>query len=169
TQAKHLRLQVIGPAAYQLAAVNPYRVWVTDIAGAPVDVPVTARLRDPANPAVLTPTKSGKGEWLVELPANLPVTSESTPLLELAAGAEDKLAPVRTSLRVLEPAYRTHLLTDKPVYHVGDTIYFRSLTLERFGLKMPQREFTATYTLADAQGKEYQTLGGPTKDGQGSG
>ena len=35
---------MIGPAAYQLAAANPYRVWVTNVAGHPVDARRLARV-----------------------------------------------------------------------------------------------------------------------------
>src|SRR5262249_27563105 len=112
----------------------------------------------------------GKGEWLVELPANLPLGPESTPRLELAARDQVDPAPLGTYLRVLQPAYRTHLATDKPIYHVGDTIYFRSVTLQRFGLRVPDRPSTAIYALTDARGKEYQTLRGLTwKGGVGGG
>ncbi|HLJ98059.1 MAG TPA: MG2 domain-containing protein [Gemmataceae bacterium] len=170
TRAKHLRLQVLGPAAYQLAAANPYRVWITDVAGQPVDVPVAARLLESDKSEVLQTKKAaGKGEWIVELPAYLPLMPEQTPRLELAVRDQTDPAPVRTYLRVLEPAYRTHLATDQSVYQGGDTIYFRSVTLERFGQKIAEREFTATFTLTDAQGNVVQTLGGLTNHGAGSG
>jgi hypothetical protein len=169
--ARHLRLQAIGPAAYQPGAANQYRVWVTDLEGHPTDAPVTARLTDAGKPRNLdTKRAAGAGEMLVTLPANLSLTPQNTPRLELAAQGQEDVAPVRTYLRVLEPAYRTYLCTDKPVYHHGEPIYFRSLTLERFGLKAPEQEFTAVYTLADANGKEFQTLRGRTrKDGIGGG
>jgi hypothetical protein len=171
TQAKHLRLRVLGPAAYQLGAVNPYQVWVSDFEGHPADAPVKARLMNANKALVLEPKKSlGKGEWLVELPANLPFGPESTPRLELAVRDQADPAALGTYLRVLEPAYRTHLVIDKAVYHTGDTVYFRSLTLERFGLRVPDRQFTAIYTLSDIRGKDLHTLRGLTwKGGIGGG
>jgi hypothetical protein len=170
--ARNLRLQMIGPAAYQPGSVHPYKVWLTDVEGQPVDAPLTARLLLPAmSPVVLPAQKSGaNGEFLVTLPANLPLTPDSTPLLEMVAQGQINLSPVQSYLRVLEPAYRTHLATDKPVYHPGDAIYFRSATLERAGSATPERAFTAVYTLADSQGKVYQTLHGRTgKGGIGTG
>ena len=131
--AKHLRLQVVGPVAYQPGAANPYRVWVTDLEGHPTDAPITARLTDAGEPRTLETKKSaGTGEMLVMLPAHLPLTPQNTPRLELMAQGQEDVTLVRTYLRVLEPAYRTYLATDKPVYHAGEPIYFRSLTLERF-------------------------------------
>jgi hypothetical protein len=169
--AKHLRLQVIGPAAYQPGAAAPYRVRITDLQGHPTDAPITAHLADAGEPLPLETKKSADtGEMLVMLPANLPLTPQNTPRLELAAQGQENVAPVRAYLRVLEPAYRTYLTIDKPVYHAGEPIYFRSLTLERFGFKIPGQEFTAVYTLADAGGKVFQTLRGRTrKDGIGGG
>jgi hypothetical protein len=171
TLAKHPRLRAVGPAAYQVGAANSYQVWATDVEGRPVDTPVTARLLSAGTPLVLeTKRTAGKGEWLVDLPANLPLRPESTPRLELSTWDQAEPAPVGTYLRVLEPAYRTHLAMDKPVYHTGDTVYFRSLTLERFGLRIPDRQFTASYTLSDARGKELQTVRGLTwKGGVGGG
>lgn len=170
-RANHLHLQAVGPAVYQLGAVNPYRVWVSDLDGHPVDAPLTARLLDGDKPLILDPKKSGhKGEWLVELPTHPSLPAESTPRLELAARGQGEVAPLQTYLRVLEPAYRTHLATDKAIYHAGDTIFFRSLTLERFGLRAPDCAFTAVYTLTDAQGKDVRTLRGLTRgDGIGGG
>src|SRR5207237_1867807 len=158
-RSKHLRVQVIGPAAYQPGTTNPYRLWVTDVAGRPADAPLTARLVNDDNTLVL-PAKGlqTRGEWSLQLPANLPLSPENTPRLEIAAGDPENQVAVRTHLRVLEAAYRTHLVTDKLVYRTGDTIYFRSLTLERFGLKAPQQPLSVTYTLTDGRGKELQTL-----------
>jgi hypothetical protein len=169
--ANHLRLQAVGSAAYQVGAAGSYHVWVSDVEGHPIDTPVTARLLDAGKPVVLeTQRATAKGEWLVNLPAHLPLTSKSTPCLELLARTQADAAPLRAYLRVLEPAYRTCLTIDKPVYEAGDTIHFRSLTLKRFGHKVPDREFTAIYTLTDARGKELQTLRGLTrKDGIGGG
>jgi hypothetical protein len=167
----HLRLQAVGPVAYEAEAAGSYHVWVSDMEGRPSDAPVTARLLA-GGKSIILPTKQAadKGQWLVDLPANLPVAAESTPCLELVAPGQKDAAPVRTYLRVLEPAYRTYLTIDKPIYQAGDTLHFRSLTLERFGLKIPDSEFTAVYTLADARGKELQTLRGLTrKDGIGGG
>ena len=43
--------------------------------------------------------------------------------------------------------YVTHLTTDKPMYQPGETIYFRSLTLERFSLKPPRVDLHLIYEL----------------------
>src|SRR5437867_10280960 len=110
--------------------------------GAAGGEPVKARLLDGDKAVVLDVRGSGMlGEWLFELPSDLPLRPDSMPYLEVAAQDQEDLAPLRTQLRMLEPAYRTHLVTDKSVYRAGETIYFRSLTLERFGLEVPQSAF----------------------------
>jgi hypothetical protein len=169
--AAHLRLQAVGPAAYERGVVHPYRVWVTDVKGNPAQARIKARLLDAGEPVELAAKElGGQGEWLVELPANLPLPPEGTPRLELVASGQEDASPIRAHLRVLEPAYRTHLAADKRIYQPGETIFFRSLTLERFGLKVPNREFTAVFTLVDAQRKDVRTLRGLTrKDGIGGG
>ena len=154
-----------------MGAAGSYHVWVSDIQGHPTDAPLTARLLDAGQPVALTVRRATeKGQWLVDLPAHLPLTSASSPCLEMLAQGQKDAAPVRAYLRVLEPAYRTQLTIDSPVYQAGGTIHFRSLTLERFGHRIPDRGFTATYTLATVGGKELQTLSGLTrKDGIGGG
>ena len=39
------------------------------------------------------------------------------------------------------PEYVTHLTTDRPLYRPGETVRFRSLTLERFSLKPAEQDF----------------------------
>src|SRR5207249_9923816 len=99
-RSKHLRIQVIGPAAYQPGTANPCRLWVTDVDGRPVDAPVTARLVDADNTLLLqTKGLQGRGEWSLQLPANLPLSPESTPRFEVAAGAQEHSLAFRTHLR----------------------------------------------------------------------
>src|SRR5262249_15055466 len=52
------------------------------------------------------------------------------------------------------PLYVTHLTTDKPMYQPGETVHFRSLTLERFSLKPPEDTFQLVYTIANPLGAE---------------
>src|SRR5207245_1571613 len=53
---------------------------------------------------------------------------------------------------LLTPAtYRTHLATDKPMYQPGETVRFRSLTLERFSLQPAKERLSLRYTITTPQ------------------
>ena len=52
------------------------------------------------------------------------------------------------------PVYLTHLATDKPMYRPGETVHYRSLTLERFSLKPVQEELRLQFTITGPQGDE---------------
>src|SRR5205807_6055880 len=56
--------------------------------------------------------------------------------------------------------YLTHLYTDKPMYRPGETVRFRSLTLERFSLKPPEQDFQLVFTITNPNGEEVFHLEG---------
>ena len=56
-------------------------------------------------------------------------------------------------IRVLAPAYSTVLTTDSPLYRPGDTIRFRSLTLDRTRFLPPDRDLNLAYALIGPDGK----------------
>src|SRR5262249_10830498 len=47
------------------------------------------------------------------------------------------------------PVYVTHLATDKPLYQPGETIRFRSLTLDRSSLQPPAHDLHLKFRLRD--------------------
>src|SRR5207245_9346131 len=57
---------------------------------------------------------------------------------------------------LVAPVYVTHLATDKPMYQPGETVRFRSLTLERFSLKPPEENINLVYTLIQPSGAQIQ-------------
>src|SRR5262249_22260667 len=69
------------------------------------------------------------------LPQNLAVKpgDDLVLLLEADVGG-DAPAQVKEHLALVFPEYVTHLTTDRPMYRPGETVHFRSLTLERFSL-----------------------------------
>src|SRR5262249_53708028 len=63
----------------------------------------------------------------------------------------------------IAPVYLTHLATDKPMYQPGETVYFRSLTLERFSLKPAGEDLYLAYTITTPLGEQKQILTGPAR------
>src|SRR5207245_7213249 len=95
------------------------------------------------------------------LPPNLPVQANGTVSLEVVARRDDgQQEQIREELPLAAPVYLTHLTTDKPMYRPGETVYFRSLTLERFSLKPAQEDFQLVCTLTTPTGEQTQVLAG---------
>src|SRR5262249_35078216 len=60
---------------------------------------------------------------------------------------------LREPIQVKQPSCATHLALNKSSYRVGEVLFFRTLTLERFSLKPPAENIALRYTLRDPQGK----------------
>lgn len=95
------------------------------------------------------------GKYQLTLPPDLRVGPNSDIELEVVARSEDgQREVVRQKLDLTRPLYVTHLTTDKTVYQTGETVRFRSLTLERASLKPPEETFNLTYFLRKPRGEE---------------
>src|SRR5262249_48194457 len=91
-------------------------------------------------------------------------------MLEVQSGAGDNAITLREPVQVKEPSCTTHLALNKPSYRVGDVLFFRTLTLERFSLKPPAQKIGLRYTLFDAQRKrvmQRESVAGPGGVGGG--
>ncbi len=67
---------------------------------------------------------------------------------------DGKLVALGDNLKIVFPEYVTHLATDRPLYRPGDTVRFRSLTLERFSLKPAQQSFHLRYRILGPKNDE---------------
>ena len=75
------------------------------------------------------------------LPADLPVRPESHPTLVVSARRDNgSQVELNEEMQLAAPVYVTHLEIDKPMYQLGETVYFRSLTLDRFSLKPAEQD-----------------------------
>lgn len=90
-----------------------------------------------------------------ELPPDLPIKpGDDIALVFQTQNAEGKLVELRENLKLLFPEYVTHLATDRPLYRPGETVRYRSLTLERFSLKPSQEAFHLRYRILGPRGEE---------------
>jgi anti-sigma factor RsiW len=169
-RANHLRVQVLGPASYQPGVPSPYQVVTTDLDGRPAPARVTARLvADDGQVLFEAKDLPGRAEQTLVLPPDLALPPAATARLEVVAHGQNDREQLQEPLRVAAPTYMTHLALAKPVYRPGETVFFRSLTLDRFGRKPPEQPLRAHYVLRDANGKMLQELTVPTRDGIGGG
>ena len=94
----------------------------------------------------LVTQQDGKAEF--SLPSDMPIKPGEDIVLEFDAPmANGKKIKLRDNLKLVFLEYVTHLTTDRPLYRPGDTVRFRSLTLERFSLKPAQQPFHLRYRI----------------------
>ncbi|HMC89208.1 MAG TPA: MG2 domain-containing protein, partial [Gemmataceae bacterium] len=165
-----LRVQVLGPPAYQPGGLNQYHVQATDLSGARVGATVRARLLDDRKQVLFDKEFKNKNDLVVTLPGDLTLAPNAAGRLEFIATGPNAEALVQEQIPVLGPKYVTQLVLDKAVYHPGETIFFRTLTLDRFTHKPPARPLELAYKLYDPKSMTRTYPQGTTRpDGSGSG
>lgn len=153
---QQLQILVTGPAHVQAGAPNNYTVQTCNAGLQPVPASVTARVVNHKQEILYEEkVERSRGVIRLELPPTLPLKPDTDLFLEIEArrddGASDRL---RERLDLSPPVYVTHLATDKPLYRPGETVYFRSLTLERFSLKPAEETLQLVYTLTAPNGQQ---------------
>lgn len=152
-------IQVLGPASYHADASSPFRIATRDVFGKPQATPLVVRWKgDDVHEFRFDST----GEQFVSLPAGLLSKSGRATLEVEARPGTD---PVRESIKIEEPAYVTHIAMSKSAYRIGEVLFFRTLTLQRFSLKPPTEKIPLVYALVDAHGKTRRQHLGLINDG----
>jgi hypothetical protein len=152
--AHRLHMLVVGPEKVEPGAVNTYQVrLLTKVAQQlwPVSGQVRASVVDQATRkpvATVRADRAGAGAYQLTLPRDVALAPGSRLALEIHARGDEPAMGERTEeVPLVSPRYVTHLTTDKPMYQPGETVYFRSLTLERFGLTPPRDNLHPVYTV----------------------
>jgi anti-sigma factor RsiW len=164
-QAKHPILQVHGPTDYQPNLANTFRVRTTDLAGHSLPARLTARVKSDKDGSTLFETRlQSDGDAQIALP-NLPLAPGSKAELELLAQGERVETPelVRSVLEVRPALLTTHLALEKYIYHPGEKVLFRSVTLDRATWKPEATPSAIRYELTGPGGS--RMLDGTTRDG----
>ncbi len=151
-QDSQLQVEIQGPATIRVGAPTDYQIFTRDLnnrqpTAAKVSVEVKDHGQTIAKP--LAVTQERPGVYRLTLPADLPVRPDSQPTLYVSAhrdgGPEVEL---HEEMQLAAPVYITHLEIDKPMYQLGETVHFRSLTLERFSLKPAEQDLNLQFFLA---------------------
>ena len=156
---KHVQVFIKAPRVLQAGAGNSIQIEVKrnhkGLAPAGTDLPqLNAKIVDQAGKQVLydkvLDTKNGQTKFQLDLPLDLPVKPEMDLALEVVAKSADGApAHFREHLDLTAPEYVTHLYTDRPMYRPGETVHYRSLTLDRFTLKPAQEELRLRFRITD--------------------
>lgn len=146
--AKHRTAEVSMPQQFQSGGNNGVLITIKD--GEGNTVPGTIRevlVKNERNETISLGTNlNSNGTLRMTLPQTLQAAPTSRWNLQVKL---DGNAPsVTEEFVLLPPTYLTHLYTDKPMYQPGETVRFRSLTLERFSLQPAAEALDISYTLA---------------------
>lgn len=152
------RLFIQGPRSLQAGAANQFRIQVQSPKGAAPGIKppdVTCQVVDPDSKKVLLEKRwEGKQDALLTLPPDLPVPAgRNLALLVRTSDEEGAPMEIRERLALTTPEYVTHLTTDRPMYRPGETVFYRSLTLQRFDLKPPAEDLHLRFVLNGPNGK----------------
>jgi Putative zinc-finger len=169
--ARELRLQVAGPALYRADAPSQVQIVTRDARGLPAPADLDVTVTDATgNKAFFEQQVKTSGATAVVLPAALPVQpGTAVQLVVKAATGGGGAARLSEVLSTTGASYDTHVVLNKPAYRPGETLSFRTLTLDRFSQKPPGRELRLTFTLRDGRNAVRQLQGNTRPDGVAGG
>ena len=131
-------MKVTGPSNLQAGVPATYTVETTSIAGDPMSAPIRFAVYAPGEqqPKWRRETTGEDGRYQITL-GEEPLAAHA--VLKVVAEREDAESneqdeQFEAQLQVEPVHYVTRLATDKPLYRPGETVFYRSLTLTRFGL-----------------------------------
>ena len=159
---KPMRMTVSGPRTPDAGAVNTYQIQLRrrDNA-APIPAELTVKVTDDKGKVLhqVENVKAATGNYQLVLPRDLPLKPNTELALEVTARASNGMkAEIKEKLKLVAPVYLTHLTTDKPMYRPGETVRFRSLTLDRFSLRPTDEELDLAYAIAKPNGEQVPVL-----------
>jgi hypothetical protein len=170
--SKPFHIIATAPADIEAGLSNAIQVQVQDVLYRPAKSQMIARVLDEKKREVdvaVNVREQGTGTFVVELPDDLPLTPKKELSLVMTAvgtggeGRGDNGLTVTEKLVLSGPRYRTQLLTDKPMYQPGETVHFRSLTLERFSLKPAPGNLNLVCTITRPTGEQQVIASGLTQ------
>jgi hypothetical protein len=149
--AEHLRLIVTGPSVLQAGTDAAYIVSTTAISSQPLPAQIEVALLSPDGKRLMAYKEPADehGRLQVVIPASLQIVAQLT--LKVAARHRESREEAEIPLTVEPVRYATQLALDKSAYRPGETVYYRSLTLSRFGLTA-DRKLPIRFEILDPQG-----------------
>ena len=136
---RYLRLVVAGPGQLQAGMPSRYDLLATTVTGeplatAPVDWSLsTADGRPPMDHQGPT-DEQGRLTMVVPADMDLPRHAHEPAQLSVTLGGSANPSTIVLPLPIEPERYLTRLWLDRRSYRPGDTVYYRSLTLSRYGL-----------------------------------
>lgn len=104
---------------------------------------------------------ASNGTLKLRLPGDLDVGARSRVTLQVAATRGGPESRLQEDFELTPRVYRTHLVTDRPLYQPGETVRFRALTLERFSLEPAKEKLAEQFRVATPTGAVEVPHGNP--------
>lgn len=157
-QARKTSVDVLKPASIQPGAPNEFQLVVRDGVHSPnrlmAEIHEVRKGPGGSTDAVIysQPLAAQTADkQYMRIPASAWTRVSPQSELYLAVTSKDDLTNATTEIqeriRLYGPVFATMLVTDKPTYRPGETLYFRSLTLDRITFQPPEREQECEYGL----------------------
>jgi MG2 domain len=168
--SEHLRLMVTGPSTLQAGVRALFDIRTTDVTATALSVPVEVDLLSPDGKILFGRKESTdqQGRLQFSIPADMALPADVA--LKVMAQNRGILEQMSAPLVVYTARMATQLSLDKPLYQPGETIFYRSLSLSRFGLAV-DREISIHYEILDPAGAVLPNSrsDGTTEHGVGNG
>lgn len=152
-EAKDFMVRLTGPAHIQPGAPNKWQIETLRHGAVARPHKLEVVVKDDKDAELLKETHDKPvGVATLELPTSFwaKVKPGADLFLEVVAYTDDnRKSVIAERLPLARPVYVTHLATDKPLYKPGETIRFRSLTLDRSTLLPPENDLHLKFRLRD--------------------
>lgn len=163
---KQIVMRVTGPAAIQSGAPNEFQISTTYRNGQNAVTNLAVRVRDQDKKVIFEEKEiTSLGRHVVVLPPDLPYKPNTR--LSIDVTAQDTGGKSRSvlteELSWAAPRYVTHLATDKPMYQPGQTVFFRSLTLNRATMQPPEEDLLLEFSIVSPRGQKVWSVTGETR------
>lgn len=152
-----LYVVVTGPENLRPGEPAQYRIETKNLDNKPEPAKLTARIREQTTNRVIYEESNvvTKGAYVLNLTPDVTMKGGSHLALEVVAtGDEGAKGELKEQLTLIRSAYVTQLITDKPMYQPGETLRYRSLTLDRYTFKPAQEDLMLVFTLLNPQGQQ---------------
>ncbi len=155
-EAKDFSVRLTGPAHVQPGAPNTWKIETLNRHGQPIKPKkLEIAVRDAKGNEVVKPQTYEQptgSTTTLDLPLAFwaKVKPGTDLFLEVSALTDDdRKGTLNERIPLARPVYVTHLATDKPLYKPGETVRFRSLTLDRATLLPPEHDLHLKFRLRD--------------------
>ncbi|MGL6075301.1 MAG: alpha-2-macroglobulin family protein [Fimbriiglobus sp.] len=166
-RARPFVLEVDGPSHAIVGATNEYTIRSPSpksTISQPVDISASLQTSDGKTliEQKFPKTRDASFKVPASVWARVPAGAELN-LHVSAAKPGEATASVSEKIRLSQPLYTTLLNTDRPIYRPGETLFFRSLTLNRVTFRPPTQDLHFRYLLIAPNGQMVQDLSGMTR------
>jgi hypothetical protein len=155
---KDLLMAVVGPSTIRIGEPTQFTIETRTQQGQQAPVKLDAIVRDTATNQVVFERKGidSNGRYQLALAPDVSIRGGTGLALELVATSKEGnvKGELKERLALAQASYVTHLYTDKPIYQPGETVHWRSLTLDRFTLKPATDDLRLHYVLTGPQGNQ---------------